>query len=147
MNDKDLNDADKALFEGAREVEDFANDARKDENNDDSVSYEMQFDAPNCSDVEIEECFDFNLKDELKGIQLEKDDTEYSFKKKDTKLVIRKDDEHYKALKTFIVKIKNKVGVKKAMAVFVDTVNFDPACFKGAIRNTKLANLRDFKIL
>ena len=107
----------------------------------------MQFDAPNCSDVEIEECFDFNLKDELKGKQLEKDDTEYSFKEKDTKLVLRKDGEHYKALKTFIVKIKNQEEVKKAMAVFVDTVNFDPACFKGAIRNTKLANLKYFKIL
>ena len=88
---------------------------------------------PNCSDVEIEEFFDFNLKDELKGIQLEKDDTEYSFKKKDSKLVIRKDGEHYKALKTFIVTIKNKAEEKKAMMVFVDTVNFDPACFKGAM--------------
>jgi hypothetical protein len=105
VNDKDLNDADKALVEGAIEVEDFVHETKKkDENNDDSVSYEMQFDAPNCSDNEIEECFDFNLKDELKGKQLEKDDTEYSFKEKDTKLVLRKDSEHYKALKTFIVK-------------------------------------------
>jgi hypothetical protein len=76
---KDLNDADKALAEGAREVEDFRDDTRKDENNDDSVSYEMQFDAPNC-------------------------------KKKDAKLVIRKDGGQYKALKTFVVKIKNTLG-------------------------------------
>ena len=110
-------------------------------------TYEMQFDAPNCSDEEIKECFDFNFKDELKGVHLEKDDTTYSFKKKDTKLILRKDGENYKALKTFIVKIKNKEEVKKAMTVFIDTVNFDPACFKGAIRNEKQANPREFKKL
>ena len=110
-------------------------DPKKDGNIDDTLSYEMQFDAPNCSDEEIQECFDFNLKDELKGKHLEKDDTAYSFKKKDAKLILKKDGENYKALKTFIVKIKNKEQVKKAMAVFVDTVNFDPSCFKGAIRN------------
>jgi hypothetical protein len=62
-------------------------DPKKDEKNEDTVSYEMHFDAPNCSDKEIGECFDFNLKDQLKGMHLEKDDTEYSFKKKDAKLV------------------------------------------------------------
>ena len=67
----------------------------------------MQFDAPNCSEKEIEEGFNFNLKDELNGKQLETEATEYSFKKKDAKLVFRKDGEHYKALKTFILKIKN----------------------------------------
>ena len=54
---------------------------------------------------------------------------------KDAKLVFRKYGEHYKAYKTFIVTIKNKEEVKKAMAVFDDTVNFDPACFKGDERN------------
>ena len=122
-------------------------DPKKDGNIDDTLSYEMQFDATNCSDEEIQKCFDFNLKDELKGKHLEKDDTAYSFKKKDAKLILKKDGENYKALKTFIVKIKNKEQVKKAMAVFVDTVNFDPSCFKGAIRNEKQANLREFKIL
>ena len=48
-----------------------------------TVTYELKFDAPKCSDKEIEECFDFNFKDELKGVDLEKDDTEYTFKKKD----------------------------------------------------------------
>jgi hypothetical protein len=43
------------------------------------------------------------------------------------------------------VTIKNKAEVKKAMEVFIDTVNFDPACFKGAIRNEKQADLREFK--
>ena len=95
----------------------------------------MQFDAPNCSDKEINECFDFNLKDELKGVHLEEDDTAYRFEKKDAILILKKDGGNYKALKTFIVKIKNKEEVKKAMTVFIDTVNFDPACFKGAIRN------------
>ena len=78
---------------------------------------------------------------------MEKEDTEYSFKKKDEKLILKKDGENYKALKTFIVKIKNKEQVKKAMEVFVDTVNFDPAVFKGTIRTAKQANLREFKIL
>ena len=67
--------------------------------------------------------------------------------KKDEKLILKKDGETYKALKTFIVQIKNKEQVKKAMEVFVDTVNFDPAVFKGTIRTTKQANLREFKIL
>ena len=92
-----------------------------------------------CSKV-IEECFNFNFKDELKGVEVDKDDADYSFKKKDARIVIKKDGDHYKSLKTFIVKIKDKEKVKKAMEVFVDTVNFDPACFKGAIRNEKLAN-------
>ena len=123
-------------------------DSNKDESNEKVVAYELQFDAPNCSDNEIEECFDFNFKDELKGVDLGKDDTEYSFRKKDARLVLKKDGEHYKSMKTFIVKIKNKEEAKKAMEVFVaDTVNFDPACFKGAIRNEKLANLREFKKL
>jgi hypothetical protein len=122
-------------------------DPKKDDTKDDILSYEMQFDAPNCSDEEIQKCFDFNLKDELKGENVEKEDTEYSFEKKDEKLILKKDGENYKALKIFIVKIKNKEQVKKAMEVFVDTVNFDPAVFKGTIRTAKQANLREFKIL
>ena len=121
--------------------------SKKDERREENVAYELKFDAPNCSDEEIEECFNFNFKDELKGVEVDKDDADYSFKKKDARIVIKKDGDHYKSLKTFIVKIKDKEKVKKAMEVFVDTVNFDPACFKGAIRNEKLANLREFKKL
>ena len=110
-------------------------------------TYELQFDAPNCSDTEIEDCFYFNFKDELKVVDLGKDDTAYSFKMKDARLILKKDGEHYKSLKTFIVKIKDKEEVKKAMDVFVDNVNFDPACFKGAIRKEKQANLKEFKKL
>ena len=69
-------------------------DPEKVEKYKDSVLYEMQFDAPNCSDKEIEECFDFNLKDELKGKQLDKDETAYSFKKKDSKLIFKKVDDN-----------------------------------------------------
>ena len=76
---------------------------------------------------------------------MEKDDTAYSFEKKDAKLVFKKYGEHYKALKTFIVTIKKEAEVKKAMEVFADTVNFDPACFKGAVRTEKQANLKEFK--
>ena len=70
-------------------------DPKKDGNIDDTLSYEMQFDATNCSDEEIQKCFDFNLKDELKGGNVEKEDTEYSFKKKDEKLILKKDGENY----------------------------------------------------
>ena len=123
-----LNQFQKKKSKDASQDEAPLEDPKKDEKNEDTESYEMHFDAPNCSDKEIEECFDYNLKDELKGMHLEKDDTGYIFKKKDEKLVFRKYGEHYKALKTFIVTIKNKAEVKKAMEVFLDTVNFDPAC-------------------
>ena len=36
-------------------------DPKKDGNIDDTLSYEMQFDATNCSDEEIQKCFDFYL--------------------------------------------------------------------------------------
>ena len=48
------------------------------------------------------------------------------------------------ALKTFIVKIKNKEQVKKGMTVLIDTVNFDTDCFKEAVRNEKDTNNRGF---
>ena len=95
----------------------------------------------NCSDKEIEECFDFNFKDDLKVVNVGKDDTAYSFKKKYARLVLKKDGKRYKSLKTFIVKMKHKEEVKKAIQVFLDNVNFDSACFKGIIRNEKQANL------
>ena len=41
----------------------------------------------------------------------------------------------------------DKEKVKKALEVFVDIVNFDPAGFKGAIRNVKKQNLKEFKKL
>ena len=51
------------------------------------------------------------------------------------------------SLKSFVVKVKNNEDMKKVMEVFIDTVNFDPACFKGAIRNEKQANLTEVKKL
>ena len=83
-------------------------DTKKDERNEKTMAYELQFDAPNCSDKEIEDCFDFNFKDELKWVDLGKDDTAYNFKKKDARLVLKKDGKHYKSLKTFIVKIRTR---------------------------------------
>ena len=62
-------------------------ESEMEENNSNVASYAMLFDAPNCSDREIEECFNFNFKDELKGLEIEKDDTEYKFEPKDAKLV------------------------------------------------------------
>ena len=47
----------------------------KEENKSDVTSYEMLFDAPNCSDKEIEECFNFNFEEELKSSEIEKDNT------------------------------------------------------------------------
>ena len=72
-------------------------ESKKDDKIDDILSYEMLFDAPNCSDEEIQECFDFNSKDELKGEILEKDDTTNSFIKKDAKIILKKDCENYKS--------------------------------------------------
>ena len=43
------------------------------ENNSNVKSYEILFDAPNCSDREIKECFNSNFKDELQGLEIEKD--------------------------------------------------------------------------
>ena len=119
----------------------------KEENKSDVTSYEMLFDAPNCSDKEIEECFNFNFEDELKSSEIEKDNTVYKFEPKDSKLVFKKYGDQYKSLKTFVVEVRNNEEVKKIMDVFLDTVNFDPACFKGAIRNEKQANLREVKKL
>ena len=61
--------------------------------------------------------------------------------------MIKKYGDQYKSLKSFVVKVKNTEDVKKVMEVFIDTVNFDPACFKGAIRHEKQANLREVKKL
>ena len=47
-------------------------DPKKDGNIDVTLLNEMQVDATNCSDEEIQKCFDFNLKDELKGENVEK---------------------------------------------------------------------------
>ena len=43
--------------------------------NDEKVIYEMKFDAPNCSDEEIKECIDFNVKDEFKRKNVRLEDT------------------------------------------------------------------------
>ena len=56
--------------------------SKKDERREETVAFELKFDAPNCSDEEIEECFNFTFNDELKGVELEKDDTAYTFKRK-----------------------------------------------------------------
>ena len=58
------------------------------------------------NDEEIDKCFDFNFKDELKGVELEKDDNAYSFKKRDARLFFKKDGEHYKSLKTLMIRKK-----------------------------------------
>ena len=57
---------------------------------DNSVSYEMEFDAPNCSDIKIEEGFNFNLKDELKGKQLKKMTLNTALKRKMQNLFLGK---------------------------------------------------------
>ena len=43
-------------------------EVRLDDKKEESKSYDMKVDAPNSSDKDIEECFDFNFKDELKMI-------------------------------------------------------------------------------
>jgi hypothetical protein len=121
--------------------------ADKKEENNDFQSYEMQFDAQKCSDKDIEECFEFNFKDELKKMNVKEDDTIYEFIKKDAKIVLKKDGKNYKSLKAFEVKVKNIEQIKEAIEVFNVTWNFDPACFKGAIRNENQANLMEFKKL
>ena len=53
----------------------------------------------------------------------------------------------YKTLKAFEVRVKNIGPIKEAIVAFNVTWNFDPACFKGAIRNENQANLMEFKKL
>ena len=60
---------------------------------------------------------------------------------------MKKDRINYKSLKAFEVKVKNIEQIKEAIEVFNVTWNFDPACFKGAIRNENQANLMEFKKL
>ena len=96
----------------------------------------MQFDAQN-----------FKFQDDLKKMNGKEDDTIYDFVKKDAKLVLKKYGKNYRTLKAFEVKVKNIEQVKEAVEVFKVNWNFDPACFKGAIRNEKQANSMKFKKL
>ena len=113
--------------------------------NDEKVIYEMKFDAPNCSDDEIKECIDFNVKDEFKRKNVRLEDTKYELKSKDSKLTLKKTGENFRSLKTFVIEAKNTAKVKEALDVFTVTWEFDNLGFKGAEKDKKQANLREFK--
>ena len=51
-------------------VEGLLEESEMEENNSNVKSYEMLFDAPNCSDNEIEECFNFNFEEKLKSSEI-----------------------------------------------------------------------------
>ena len=110
------------------------------------VIYEIKFDAPNCSEDNIKECFDFNFKDELKTRKVEEsDDSIYEIKAKDSRIVLKKAGENFKSLKTFEVTVKNKKPVKEAIEVFSVVWEFDNLGFKGSVRDKKKATLMEFK--
>ena len=120
-------------------------DLEEDTNAKDYVTYQVQFDALECSDEQIKECFDFNFKDELKTRNVTKEDSEYEIS--DSKLVVKKYTDAIKSLKTFEIKIKNIDKVKEAIEVFQVVWEFDNLGFKGSEQFKKQATLMEFKIL
>ena len=112
---------------------------------DDTVTYELAFEAPNCSDTDIQECFDFNFKDEVRRKKLNIEGKAYEMNKKDSKLVVKKLGDTFKSLTTFQIKAKNKDEIKEAIEVFQVVWEFDNLGFKGSERDKKYATLREFK--
>ena len=120
-------------------------DVATNENDDEIVTYEMQFDAPYCSDENVKECIDFNIKDELKIRKFKIEDSAYDIKRKEVKLVVKTFGGTFKSLKTFEIKAKNEEEIKEAIEVFKVVWEFDPLGFKGSEQNKKYASLEEFK--
>ena len=78
-----------------------------------NATYEIQFEAPNCLDSDVMECFKTNYIDELKCNKVFGDNTKYEIGRSDTKHVIKKIKDVLTNLQIFNLVIPNKPDVRK----------------------------------
>ena len=106
------------------------------------ATYEIHFEAPNCLDSEVMECFKANYIDELKCNKVFGEDTKYEIDRSDTKHVIKKIDDVMTSLQIFEVVIPNKPDVRKVIELFTSESMFDHEAFKNAVKGKKFVKLR-----
>ena len=76
---------------------------------DDTVTYEMVFEAPNCDDSNIKECVVFNFRDEAKKRKFQIEDAAYDINRKESKLLAKMSGDTFKNLTTYEIKTKNRM--------------------------------------
>ena len=106
-----------------------------------NATYEIQFEAPNCLDSDVMECFKTNYIDELKCNKVFGDNTKYEIGRSDTKHVIKKIKDVLTNLQIFNVVIPNK-DVRKVIELFTTEYMFDHEVFKNAIKGGKFVKLK-----
>ena len=107
-----------------------------------NATYEIQFEAPNCLDSDVVECFKANYIDELKCNKVFGDNTKYEIGRSDTKHVIKKIKDVLTNLQIFNVVIPNKPDVRKVIELFKTEYMFDHEAFKNAIKGEKFVKLK-----
>ena len=110
--------------------------------NKENATYEIHFEAPNCLDSDVKECFKANYIDELKCNKVFGDDTKYEIGRSDTKHVIKKINDVMTNLQIFEVVIPNKPDVRKVIELFTIEYMFDHEAFKNAIKGEKFVKLK-----
>ena len=88
------------------------------DDNTENATYEIQFEASNCLDSDVLECFKTNYIDELKCNKVFGDGTKYEIVRSDTKHVIKKIKDVLTNLQIFNVVIPNKPDVRKVIELF-----------------------------
>ena len=94
------------------------------------ATYEIGFEAPNCTDSDIIECFNVNYEDELKCKKINNDDKNFRIFKSNSKHVIKKINGIMTNLQVFHVEVFNKESVKKVLELFSEEYMFDHNAFK-----------------
>ena len=107
-----------------------------------NATYEIHFEAPNCLNIEVMECFKANYIDELKCNKVFGDDTKYEIGIRDTKHVIKKINDVMTNLQIFEVVIPNKPYVRKVIELFTTESMFDHEAFKNAVKGKKFVKLK-----
>ena len=107
-----------------------------------NATYEIHFEAPNCLNIKVMECFKANYIDELKCNKVFGDDTKYEIGRRDTKHVIKKINDVMTNLQIFEVVIPNKPYVRKVIELFTTESMFDHEAFKNAVKGEKFVKLK-----
>ena len=110
--------------------------------NNSQLKYEILFEAPNCEDDDISECFRINYLDELKCNKIFDEDTQYELKRSNTKHVIKKINDVMTNLQVFEAEVPNKSHVRHVIELFTTEYMFDHNAFKNSKKDEKVVRLK-----
>ena len=125
------------------DADDDSSDQKFDEHSENAI-YEGNFEAPNCSDSDIIECFKINYEDELKCKKINDDDKNYRIFRSNSKHAIKKINGVLTNLQVFNVEILNKQPVKNVIELFKTDYMFDHKAFKNNTED-KFVKLKKIK--